>query len=116
VIVTFANRETFNSCVGQMTPQGLDGLVVLDSGLWLYQSPQYQDGEYTGMHPVNLTSPAVADDGRCAVCHPFSEEEIEQMSSYWADEIASGAVEFHDALPDGWWGELSEPGEIPEDI
>lgn len=109
MIVLFKDRETFDACVGTQTPQGLDGLVVLDTGLWLYQAPQYQDGQYTGMHPVNLTSPAVADDGRCAICHPFSEGELQQMAVLWQTEIDAGDTEFHDTLPEDWkWEEIEE--------
>ena len=95
MIVVFKDRSTCDAC--------LAGITVTDGGVWLFQGPRYgTDGEYLGMNPVNLYQPLVGADGRCAMCHPFSEDDLCQMAVYWESEVKSGAVEFHDALPKDW--------------
>ena len=95
MIVVFKDRATCDAC--------LAGITVTDGGVWLFQGPRYgTDGEYLGMNPTNLYTPLTGADGRCAMCHPFSEDDVVQMATFWASEVKSGAVEFHDCMPADW--------------
>jgi hypothetical protein len=95
MIIVFRDRATCDAC--------LQDLTVTDGGVWLYQAPRYDEaGNYIGMKPTNLYQPLVGADGRCAISHGFSEDDIVQMATYWASEIKSGMVEFHESLPPDW--------------
>lgn len=96
MLVLFKDKFVYDRAVGDA--------VVLDSGLWLYQGPTKD-----GISPINLGSPAIDATGRCAICHPFSEDELQQMAVLWEEEIGTGEIEFHDSLPENWkWAEINE--------
>lgn len=93
MLVLFKDKFVYDRAVNEA--------IVLDSGLWLYQGPGGKD-----LSPINLGSPAIGADGRCAICHPFSEGELQQMAVLWDEEIQTGDIEFHDELPEDWkWPE-----------
>lgn len=102
MIVVFANRTVCDAC--------LAGLTVTDGGVWLFQGPVYDEkGVYTGMNKDNIYQPLVGADGRCAMCHAFSEDDAVQMTTYWKTEVGKGDVEFHDEMPADWKYPKGEP-------
>jgi len=88
----------------------LDLAATPNDGVWVYYNPEKtyetwdeEAEEMVTKHYPNVISYNQADDGRCAIAHPFSQSEIEWLQEWWDDDGALlNGVLFVDKLPEGW--------------
>ena len=62
-------------------------------GVWLWYQPEEDRNEIVYLQGA---------DGRCAMCHPFSESDRAWLEVYLEEFIASGDVQILDAVPADW--------------
>lgn len=80
-----------------------EGGVTPVGGVWLWQGPVFDEsGILVGLEAENLYHPLTGADGRCAMMHPFCEEDDIFIEALCADLIVSGKVQKLDALPPDW--------------
>lgn len=83
MVIVFKTLSLFNQIAEEIT--------VTESGVWTYQGIRFTK---------NLYTPCQGADGRCAMCHNFSEEDEAFLKTY-CDGLDVQFVE-GDKLPADW--------------
>lgn len=83
MIVIFKDKALFDQIAEEVT--------VTESGVWTYQGDRYVKNAY---------QPCMGADGRCAMCHNFSEEDEAFLRTY-CEGLDVQFLE-GDALPGDW--------------
>jgi hypothetical protein len=78
-------------------------------GIWLWLGPPVVPGDSDFIESIgdpdgtpNMVQYIEAADGRCAICHPFGDDDMAFFTEYCASGISSGDIQLLDALPEDW--------------
>ena len=110
MIIIFPGKEIADEMLLDLAATPNDSVWVWYDPDRIYQKWNEDTEVYETKQCPNAISYNLADDGRCAIAHPFSPDDIDWLQNYWDDGVGGyeSGVLFVDSLPDDWRVHVSE--------